>query len=132
MEKITVGDREYELLFNMYTMEQLEEKYGDTRKAIKQLTESEKQEVKLCRDLCLMMIRTAMDAREEPEEKIEETLKQLSAKLRKMHYQDYEKIMLRAKLVIEFAAGMKSETTGGNEADDEKHDAWLEEDEKNV
>ncbi len=42
MEKITVGDQEYELLFNMYTMEQLEEKYGDTRKAIKQLTESEK------------------------------------------------------------------------------------------
>ena len=46
-------------------------------------------------------------------------------------FEDWKKAMIREMVVIEIAAGMKSETTGGNEADDENHDVWLEEEEKN-
>lgn len=132
MEKIKIGDQEYEMVFNMYTYELIEEKYKDAREPIKRLTESQKPEVKLCRDLCLMMVRAAMDERQEPEEKIEETVRTLGEKLKKMHYQDYSALMLRPLMIIEVANGMRSETTGGGEADDEKHDAWLEEDAKNA
>lgn len=124
MEKIMIGDKEYDLVFNMYTMELIEEKYDDARAVINRLVESPKQELKLCRELFVMMANTARELKGEPEDVTDEALKG-------MNFEDYSKLMLRAKLIIEVAHGMKSETTGGNVADDTVHDAFLEEDEKN-
>lgn len=125
MEKVLIGDREYELVFNMYTMELIEEKFDDAREIINRLVESPKQELKLCRELFVMLANTARELKGEPEDVTDEVLKG-------MNFEDYSKLMLRAKLIIEVAHGMRSETTGGNKADDTVHDAYLEEDEKNA
>jgi len=124
MESIKIGDKEYELVFSMYTMELIEEKYGKVREIIDRIAKSEKPEVKLTRELFVMMARTALWEKGLPEEVNDRPL-------RKLHFEDYQRLMIRQRMIIEIARGMKSETTGGNEADDEKHDAWLEEDEKN-
>ena len=124
MEKITVGGQDYELVFSMYTMELIEEKYGKVREIINRITRSEKPEIRLTRELFVMMVKTALWEKGLPEEVDDRPL-------RKLHFEDYNRLFIRPLMVIEIARGMKSETTGGNEADDEKHDAWLEEDEKN-
>jgi len=125
MEKVLIGDHEYELVFNMYAMELIEEKYDDARATINRLVESPKQELKLCRELFVIMANAAREAKGEPEDVTDKPLKE-------MKFEDYNNLMLRAKLIIEVAHGMRSETTGGNEADDTVHDAYLEEDEKNA
>lgn len=124
MEKISIGGQDYELVFSMYTMELIEEKYGKVREIIDRIAKSEKPEVKLTRELFVMMARTALWEQGLPEDVNDRPL-------RKLHFEDYQQLMIRQRMIIEIARGMKSETTGGNEADDEKHDAWLEEDEKN-
>lgn len=125
MEKITIAGKEYSLLFNMYSMEKIEEKYGQTREIITRLAESPKQEIKLVRELFVIMVNTAKNEAGEEEDADDTPLK-------KMKFQDYAQLQLRQREIIEIARGMKSETTGGNEADDEKHDEWLEEDSKNA
>lgn len=124
MEKISIGGQDYELVFSMYTMELIEEKYGKVREIIDRIVKSEKPEVKLTRELFVMMVRTGLWEKGLPEDVDDKPL-------RKLHFEDYQRLMIRQRIIIEIARGMKSETTGGNEADDEKHDAWLEEDEKN-
>lgn len=125
MEKVLIGDKEYDLLFNMYSMELIEEQIGDVRETINRLAQSPKQEVKLCRQLFVILANTARAEEGKPEDVTD-------VELKKMKFQDYQALNLRAKLLIEVAAGMKSETTGGNEADDMAHDAFLEADEKNA
>lgn len=124
MEHIKIGEKEYELVFSMYTLELIEEKYGKVREIIDRIAKSEKPEVKLTRELFVMMARTALWEKGLSEEVDDRPL-------RKLHFEDYQRLQIRQRIIIEIARGMKSETTGGNEADDVKHDAWLEEDEKN-
>ena len=124
MEHIKIGEKEYELVFSMYTMELIEEKYGKVREIIDRIAKSEKPEVKLTRELFVMMVRTGLWEKGLPEEVDDRPL-------RKLHFEDYQRLQIRQRIIIEIARGMKSETTGGNEADDQRHDAWLEEDEKN-
>lgn len=124
MEKVTIKGQEYELVFNMYAVEQIQDKIGSLTDVMARIQDKENIDYKLVRQLFVILANTAREARDLPEDVTDKPLK-------RMHIQDFQRSMLWAKIVIEIANGWKSETTGGNEADNEKHDVWLEEDEKN-
>ena len=124
MERIRIGEKEYEIVFNMYSMELIQEKYGHVQEIIQRITGSKELEVRLTKELFVILANTARHEKGEPEDVT-------GRDLERMHFEDWKKAMIREMVVIEIAAGMKSETTGGNEADDENHDVWLEEEEKN-
>ena len=124
MERIRIGEKEYEIVFNMYSMELIQEKYGHVQEIIQRITGSKELEVRLTKELFVILANTARHEKGEPEDVT-------GRDLERMHFEDWIKAMVREMIVIEIAAGMKSETTGGNEADDENHDVWLEEEEKN-
>lgn len=125
MEKVTIAGKEYELVFNLYALEQIQEKIGHPGKVMERLQDADNIDYKLVRQLFVIMANTARELRDLPEDVTDKPLK-------RMHIQDFQKSMLWAKIVIEISSGWKSETTGGNEGDTEKHDVWLEEDEKNA
>jgi hypothetical protein len=124
VEKVTIKGQEYELVFNMYAVEQIQDKIGSLTDVMARIQDKENIDYKLVRQLFVILANTAREARDLPEDVTDKPLK-------RMHIQDFQRSMLWAKIVIEIANGWKSETTGGNEADNEKHDVWLEEDEKN-
>ena len=125
MENVTINGQEYELVFNMYAVEQIQDKIGSPADVMARIQDKDNIDYKLVRQLFVILANTAREARDLPEDVTDKPLK-------RMHIQDFQRSMLWAKIVIEIANGWKSETTGGNEADNEKHDVWLEEDEKNV
>jgi len=125
VEKVTIKGQEYELVFNMYAVEQIQDKIGSLTDVMARIQDKENIDYKLVRQLFVILANTAREARDLPEDVTDKPLK-------RMHIQDFQQSMLWAKIVIEIASGWKSETTGGNEADNEKHDVWLEEDEKNA
>ena len=124
MEKVTIKGKEYELVFNLYALEQIRDKIGNPGDVMPRLQDADNMDYKLLRQLFVILANTAREARDLPEDVTDKPLK-------RMHIEDFQRSMLWAKIVIEVSNGWKSETTGGNEADNEKHDVWLEEDEKN-
>jgi len=125
VEKVTIKDQEYELVFNLYALEQIRDRIGNPADVMARLQDKENIDYKLVRQLFVILANTAREARDLPEDVTDKPLK-------RMHIQDFQRSMLWAKIVIEISNGWKSETTGGNEGDTEKHDVWLEEDEKNA
>lgn len=124
MEKITIKGKEYEIAFNMYALEQIREKIGNPGEVMKRLENPQDIDYKLVRQLFVILANTARELQDLPEDVSDKPL-------RRLHVQDFQNARIWEKIVIEIANGWKSETTGGNEADNEKHDVWLEEDEKN-
>lgn len=124
MEKVTIKGKEYELVFNLYALEQIRDKIGTPGDVMARLQGADNMDYKLLRQMFVILANTAREARDLPEDVTDKPLK-------RMHIEDFQRSMLWQKIVIEVAQGWKSETTGGNEADNEKHDVWLEEDEKN-
>ena len=124
MEKVTIKGKEYELVFNLYALEQIRDKIGNPGDVMPRLQDADNMDYKLLRQMFVILANTAREARDLPEDVTDKPLK-------RMHIEDFQRSMLWAKIVIEVSNGWKSETTGGNEADNEKHDVWLEEDEKN-
>lgn len=125
MEKVTIRGQEYEILFDMYALEKIREKYGNATEVMKGLQNPGNIDYKLVRELFVIMANAARDYRELPEDITDKPLRHL-------HVEDFQRAQIWEKLVIEFANGWRSETTGGGEADDAHHDAYLEEDAKNA
>lgn len=125
MEKITIKGKEYEIAFNMYALEQIREKIGNPGEVMKRLENPQDIDYKLVRQLFVILANTARELQDLPEDVSDKPL-------RRLHVQDFQNARIWEKIVIEIANGWKSETTGGNEGDTEKHDVWLEEDEKNA
>ena len=119
MEKVTIKGKEYELVFNLYALEQIRDKIGNPGDVMPRLQDADNMDYKLLRQMFVILANTAREARDLPEDVTDKPLK-------RMHIEDFQRSMLWAKIVIEVSNGWKSETIGGNEADNEKHDVWLE------
>ena len=119
MVKLKVLDREYGLRMDLYAMEQIEEEFGGMRELFDLLKDGK---VKTVRALFRILANTEL-AYEGKEENV------TGDELRHIRLSAIGPIGNALKAAIE--DGMKSETTRGEEADDEVYDVYLEEIEKN-
>lgn len=119
MVKLKVLDREYGLRMDLYAMEQIEEEFGGMRELFDLLKDGK---VKTVRALFRILANTEL-AYEGKEETV------TGDELRHIRLSAVGPIGNALRAAIE--DGMKSETTRGEEADDEVYDVYLEEIEKN-
>lgn len=116
MASITVNGREYGLRFDLYAMEQIEEEFGGVRKMFEALQTGK--QLKTTRILFKILANSYLSNNGEEESVTGEEIK----------HADMNAIREISDAVREaIAEGSKSETTDGNEADDEVHDIYLEE-----
>lgn len=119
MVKLKVLDREYGLRMDLYAMEQIEEEFGGMRELFDLLKDGK---VKTVRALFRILANTEL-AYEGKEENV------TGDELRHIRLSAVGPIGNALRAAIE--DGMKSETTRGEEADDEVYDVYLDEIEKN-
>ena len=121
MTETRIEGRVYELRFDMYAMEMVEEEFGGVRELFQEL-DSGKQ-VRALKAIFRIMGNSARAFRGEPETVSgKEILRLTMAEMRD----------LTADIQTEIRKSMKKETADGNEADDEVHDLYEDEtDEKN-
>ena len=121
MASVTIKGTKYDLLFDMWALEQIETEFGGVNKMLQNLHGGEDVSMTAAlRTVFRILANCARDAQGLALNVTGDEIRhcpvgQLTAAVRK---------------AIE--EGMKSETTGGNEADDSVHDEYLEEIEKNV
>ncbi len=116
MASIVIKGKEYGLRFDMYAMEQIEEEFGSVKKAFEALREGK--QLKAMRIMFRIMANSYLSYNDKEETVTGDEIKHVSA--------DAIKEIAEA-VQNAIAEGSKSETTGGNEADDEVHDVYLEE-----
>lgn len=116
MASIKIRDKEYGLRFDLYAMEQIEEEFGSVKDAFDQLREGKL--LKTTRILFKILANSHLSYNGEPETVTGDEIKHEGMEI-------VQKLSEAVKAAI--TEGSKSETTGGNEADDEKHDVYLEE-----
>lgn len=121
MTETRIEGRAIELRFDMYAMEKVEEEFGGIRELFQELQGGK--QVKALKNIFRIMANSARAFRGEPETiKGNEILRLTMA----------EMSQLTADIQAEIRKSMKKETANGNEADDETHDLYEdEEDEKN-
>ena len=120
MAKYSIAGREFDLVYNVHTMEAIEDEFGDQQTMLREYREN-RQSVKVLKKLFKAMANSGewLAGREETvtgDEMDRLTLKGLDT-LSKIVSQTMEE-------------SLRSETTGGNEADDEPYDMVLAEIEK--
>lgn len=115
MASITIKGKEYGLRFDMYAMEQIEEEFGSVKKIFETLKDGK--QLKATRILFRILANSYLSYNDQ-----EETVTGNEIK-----HADIEQIREISDAVQKaIAEGSHSETTGGNEADDEVHDVYLE------
>ena len=117
MANVTVNGKEYGLRFDMYAMEQIEEEFGGVKAAFDTLREG-KHQIKTTRTLFRILANSYLSYNGENEMVTGDEIKHASIEM-------IGKISEAVQQAI--SEGSHSETTGGNEADDEVHDIFLEE-----
>lgn len=120
MAKIRIKGVEYKLRFDLSAMEAVEDEFGSL-KAMFEALRAESGQVKLLRKLLTIMLNCQLDFEGSEKRFTEGELKHLPTTA-----------MAVAKQALQ--DGMKAETVDGGEADDDVHDGYLEEierDEKN-
>ena len=116
MAKITINGKEYGLRFDLYAMEQIEEEFGSVKNAFDALREGK--QLKTTRTLFRILANSWLSYHDQEE----------SVTGNEIKHAGMDTVMELSEAVKEaIAEGSKSETTGGNEADDEVHDMYLEE-----
>lgn len=123
MTETRIGGRVYELKFDLYALEQVQDAYeGGLQELFESLAGGRKQ-VRALKDIFRIMANAARADRGDPENVTgQEILRLTMAEMRE----------LSEDLKTEIRRSMKKETADGNEADDEEHDLYEdEEDEKN-
>ena len=116
MASITIGGKEYPLKFDMYAMEQVEDEFGGIKAMFDAIRGENGQSVaKALRTMFRILANSARNQADLPENVTGEEIKHCSIK------------KVSDAISEAVTEGMKSETTGGNEADDEPHDEYLEE-----
>lgn len=116
MASITVNGKEYGLRFDLYAMEQVEETFGSVKGAFDGLREGK--QIKTTRTLFRILANSWLGYHGQEETVTGDEIK----------HADMNTVMELSKAIQEaIAEGAKSETTGGNEADDSVHDVFLEE-----
>ena len=122
MASITIRGTKYELLFDMWALEQIEQEFGGIKNMYRNLRGEEGTEnvAKTMAGVFKILGNSARDAAGLATNLTGDEVKHVSV----------GRITEAIRSAID--EGMKSETTGGNEADDDVHDEYLEEIEKNV
>jgi len=121
MASITINGTKYDLLFDMWALEQIEQEFGGIKKMFASLQGAEG--TSLSKTVSVVFRILANSARD-------------AAGLApivtgdEVKHTPVGKVVAIVKQAIE--EGSKAETSGGNEADDKIHDEYLEEIEKNV
>ena len=116
MASINIKGKEYGLRFDMYAMEQIEEEFGSVKNVFESLRDGK--QLKATRILFRILANSFLSYNGEKETVTGDEIK----------HADIEMIREISEAVQKaIAEGSKSETTGGNEADDEVHDVYLEE-----
>lgn len=116
MASIKIREKEYGLRFDLYAMEQIEEEFGSVKDAFDKLREGKL--LKTTRILFKILANSYLSYNGEQETVTGDEIKHEGMEI-------VQKLSEAVKAAI--MEGSKSETTGGNEADDEKHDVYLEE-----
>ena len=116
MAKVTINGKEYGLRFDLYAMEQIEEELGSIKDAFAALREGK--QLKTTMIMFRVMANSYLSFNGE-----EETV--TGNELRHIGVEEFVTVSEGIKKAVE--EGSKSETTGGNEADDDVHDIFLEE-----
>lgn len=121
MVKTTINEKTYGLRFDLEALEKIEEEFGSLKEMFAQL-QSGKGQVRLMKRLFLIMANAQRGYEGKPEDIGEDALK-------------HARMSVLADIRAALDEGMKTETMNGGEADDDVHDAYLEEierDEKNA
>ena len=120
--EITIRGKRYELRFDMWALEQIEEEFGGVKKMLMSLHGAEGTVLsKAMSTVFRILANSARDSAGLEPNVTGDEVRHVSVGL------------LTQAVHAAIDAGMKSETSGGNEADDNVHDAYEEEyDEKNV
>lgn len=116
MASVIVKGKEYPLRFDLYAMEQIEEEFGNVKGAFDTLKDGK--QIKATRILFKILANSWLSNEGEAETVTGDEIK----------HADIDMIKHISEAVqAAIAEGSKSETTDGNEADDEVHDIYLEE-----
>lgn len=121
--KYSLNGQEYDLVYNLHTMEKMEEEFGDAAEAMHEFRSKKK--TGMIRAMFRLMANTGRWLRGEPEDLTGHEIDRLGLK-----GLDTLSRMISAAM----DESLRSETTGGNEADDQPYDlvmAAIEEKEKN-
>lgn len=113
MVKLKIGDKEYGLRMDMYAMEQIEDAFGSMEGMFEKVKSGS---MKTIRTLFRILANSALSY-----EGKEETV--TGEELKRLRLAAVNGIGSAIRAAIE--EGMKSETTGGNEADDDVYDVYL-------
>jgi len=120
MASIVIRGKKYNLLFDMWALEQIEQEFGGVKKMYESLRGDGTSMATAMSTVFRILANSARDAAGLTANVTGEEVRHTSVgKLTRAVHDAIEE-------------GMKSETTGGNEADDDVHDEYLEEIEKNV
>ena len=119
MAKVVIGGKEYGLRFDLYAMEQIEDELGSMKAAFDALRAGK--QLKTTRTMFKIMANSYLSFIGENETVTGDEIK----------HAGMDAIVTVSDAIRKAVEeGSKSETTGGNEADDEVHDLFLEEIEK--
>ena len=116
MSKVTINGKEYGLRFDLYAMDQIEEEFGNVKTVFDSLRDGK--QLKTIRILFKILANSYLSYNDKEETITGDEIKHAGMGMIK-------EISDAVQQAI--ADGSKSETTGGNEADDEVHDLYLEE-----
>ena len=117
MASVTIDGKEYGLRFDLYAMEQIEEEFGGVKAVFDTLSEGKRQ-IKTTRALFRVLANSYLSYNGQEETVTGNEIKHAGIDM----IREVSEAVQRA-----ITEGSKSETTGGNEADDEVHDMYLEE-----
>lgn len=117
MASIKINGKEYGLRFDLYAMEQIEDSFGSVKDVFESLREGKKQ-IKTTKALFKILANSYLSYNGKDENITGDEIKHCNIDV----IRDISDAVQKA-----VAEGSKSETTGGNEADDEVHDLYLEE-----
>ena len=117
MASIIINGKEYGLRFDLYAMEQIEEEFGSVKAVFDTLREGKRQ-IKTTRTLFKVLANSWLSYNGKEENVTGDEIKHADTDMIK----DLSEAVQKA-----IAEGSHSETTGGNEADDDVHDLYLEE-----
>ena len=116
MASVIISGREYNLRFDLYAMEQIEEEFGSLKSVFEVMSGGK--QIKATRTLFKILANSWLSNEGEAETVTGDEIK----------HADIDQIKAVSAAVQQaIAEGSKSETTQGNEADDEVHDIYLEE-----
>lgn len=116
MASVTIKGKEYGLRFDLYAMEQIEDELGSIKAAFEALQKGK--QIKTTRLLFKIMANSYMSNKGQEETVTGDEIKHI----------DIDEVKYISDMIRKTVAeASKSETTDGNEADDEVHDVYLEE-----